>query len=225
MFSRPPRPHDLEVEIQANHSRSTPMLSGYRPSHDFGNPGELNDGLHEYPGVDSISPGSHGSARIWLLFPERQAGRLWPGMPFNIQEGNRVVGQGKISRVVNEALLFAAPGGRSPAGRAVCLLIHEVSPCTGGAAVSAVVRCAGDVVQLGDVFTELTPQAGEFATPCQTRIEGIVAYGKRLSLLDPGLTAKVHLSGPGVALIRPGALRGLGVEPLRPLEVAIDGPG
>ena len=84
--------------------RKAPVASGYRPNHDFGLPGELNDAQHEYPGVEWVSPGQTVRALLWLLAAERQNGRFYPGFTFTIQEGPRVVGNATIVAVSNEAL-------------------------------------------------------------------------------------------------------------------------
>ncbi len=84
--------------------RRHPFLSGYRPNHDFGLRGELNDATHWYPNSGDLQPGSTGPAQFWLLAPERQVGRLFVGMQFKVQEGARVVGLGVITSVVNPEL-------------------------------------------------------------------------------------------------------------------------
>lgn len=106
-YSRPSRPPDLEAEISLlpaeQGGRRTPAVSGYRPSHDFNVPGTLNDALHEYI-EGSLRPGDTGRALLWLLAPEAQAGRLHPGFEFTVQEGARIVGKGKVLRVLNATL-------------------------------------------------------------------------------------------------------------------------
>jgi elongation factor Tu len=107
-FTRPPREPDLEAEIYAfrhdEGGRRTPFFTGYRPNHDFRLPNELNDGMHEYPDGDEIALGSTGKAVIWLLAPDRNAGRFFEGFEFTVQEGSRIVGRGKITKVVNPEL-------------------------------------------------------------------------------------------------------------------------
>ena len=80
------------------------MLSGYRPSHDFGKNGHLNDGMHEYPDGGRIEPGSFGRALIWLLAANENYGLLSVGDEFTVQEGNRVVGRGSITALRNAKL-------------------------------------------------------------------------------------------------------------------------
>jgi hypothetical protein len=107
-FVRPPREPDLEALIGAlpteDGGRRTPMLSGYRPSHDFRLSGELDDATHEYPDTGQVAPGETERAKLWLLAPDRQIERLFAGKLFTVQEGPRVVGNGRILRVINDHL-------------------------------------------------------------------------------------------------------------------------
>ena len=80
------------------------MFSGYRPSHNFGKIGHLNDGMHEYADAGQIDPGCSGRALIWLLAPDENYGLLSVGDSFTVQEGSRVVGHGKITALRNEKL-------------------------------------------------------------------------------------------------------------------------
>lgn len=105
---RPPGPPDLEASItylttEAG-GRKLPIASGYRPNHDFGLKGELNDAQHEYPDVEWVQPGQTVRSLLWLLVPERQPGRFYPGLSFAVREGPRVVGHGKVLSVLNKAL-------------------------------------------------------------------------------------------------------------------------
>lgn len=117
-YKRPSRPPDLEARITffsaAEGGRRTPACSGYRPNHDFGLPGELNDAMHEYPGDGSVEPGAETTALLWLLSPERQTGRLYVGLRFTVQEGNRIVGRGVVAALRNDVL--RAPDARHPRG-------------------------------------------------------------------------------------------------------------
>ena len=104
----PPRPHDIEAEVYAlptsEGGRRNPFFSGYRPTHDFGKNGELNDGMHDYPDSGRIDLGRSGRAIIWLLSPDRNEGMLRVGDAFTIQEGSRIVGSGKITSLPNATL-------------------------------------------------------------------------------------------------------------------------
>jgi len=102
------RNHDIEAEIRFLTTdaggRRTPVMSGYRPNHDFGIPDMMNDAQHEYIDKDRVFPGEPVNARLWFLRPDFQIGRLYIGMPFTVQEGARLVGNGKITRVCNPEL-------------------------------------------------------------------------------------------------------------------------
>lgn len=102
------RPPDLVATITflttEEGGRSMPAHSGYRPNHDFGLQGTLNDAAHEYVGQETAAPGECVRANLWLLAPELQTGRLYPGFAFTVQEGSRVVGRAVVEQVVNPAL-------------------------------------------------------------------------------------------------------------------------
>lgn len=79
------------------------MASGYRPDHDFGLKGELNGAQHEYLDREWVDPGETVRALLWLLVPDRQQNRLHEAAEFTVREGVRVVGRGRITRIMNEA--------------------------------------------------------------------------------------------------------------------------
>ena len=105
---QPATPPDIEAEIYflttEEGGRRSPCRSGYRPSHDFGAEGTLNAAAHVYVGVESVCPGDTVLTRLWLAQPDFHLGRLFEGFEFTVQEGPRVVGRGRITRVLNEAL-------------------------------------------------------------------------------------------------------------------------
>lgn len=74
-------------------------LSGYRPQFYF--ECEDHDAVHQYPDVQQVRPGE--TARVFLTFlqPQLLVGRLSPGTPFLIREGQRVVGYGAITRLID----------------------------------------------------------------------------------------------------------------------------
>ncbi len=76
---------------------------------DFGLPGELNDGLYEFTG-NPPEPGGSQQAHVWLLAPDRNAGRIYEGFEFRIWEGH-FIGQGKVLRVINPILQCSAEQG------------------------------------------------------------------------------------------------------------------
>jgi elongation factor Tu len=82
--------------------RSVPVASGYRPQ--FYYAGDDWDAEQTYRGVESVRPGETVRARISFFNPEAHRRRVFEGMPFLIREGNRVVGYGRVFR------LLALPG-------------------------------------------------------------------------------------------------------------------
>ena len=102
------RPPDIEAEISflptEQGGRRSPAQSGYRPNHNFGLPGTLNDAAHEYIGCECAAPGQIVKAHMWFLVPEYQRGRLYQGLSFTVQEGSRIVGNGVITKVLNPVL-------------------------------------------------------------------------------------------------------------------------
>jgi translation elongation factor EF-Tu-like GTPase len=83
------RPPDIEAEISFLPTecggRQSPAISGYRPTHDFGLNGILNDAAHEYIGCESVSPGQSVKANMWFLVSQYQESRLYPGFKFTVQ--------------------------------------------------------------------------------------------------------------------------------------------
>jgi elongation factor Tu len=85
--------------------RSAPVTSGYRPQ--FYYAGDDWDAEHTFSGVDAVRPGEIVRTRISFLNPEAHRGHVFEGMPFLLREGNRVVGYGRVTR------LLALPGPTS----------------------------------------------------------------------------------------------------------------
>jgi hypothetical protein len=111
MRSKPPTPPDfiaeirLDPELRERFNRDG-LLNGFMAAHDFHHPeGGLNDGLHFLVGREELPLGVVAESEVWLLASERQVGRLHPGFEFNIHSGSVVVGNGFITRVINEKLV------------------------------------------------------------------------------------------------------------------------
>jgi elongation factor Tu len=87
--------------------RSRPSFSGYRPH--FCYQGEHFTSVYRYLENSVLLPGQTTLADLWLLNPSLHVGRIFPGMPFDVTEGSRVVGRGRVVELV--ALEAAARGG------------------------------------------------------------------------------------------------------------------
>jgi translation elongation factor EF-Tu-like GTPase len=102
---RPPHPPDLEAEIRfltpEEGGRKTPAYSGYRPQlyyddHDW-------DAHQEYPDVECVHPGDTARTLLWFLSPDAHVKRAHVGKEFEVREGARVIGRGRITKILNLA--------------------------------------------------------------------------------------------------------------------------
>jgi translation elongation factor EF-Tu-like GTPase len=87
--------HFLAPEEGGRHS---PVRPGYRPQ--FYCEGGNWDAIHDYPGRDEVKPGETVVALLSFLSPEKHRGRVSPGLTFELREGARLVGTGKVLRVL-----------------------------------------------------------------------------------------------------------------------------
>ncbi len=85
--------------------RRAEVATGYRGGCDLGLPGTHNDALFDFPGRDWLNLGDEVSAEVWILCPELQRGRLFPGFEFTLCEGSRVVARATVTAVHNSSLL------------------------------------------------------------------------------------------------------------------------
>ena len=80
--------------------RRGPVVSGYRPTFDFGleHKGQkmYNDAILYFVGVDCVHPGETCEARVVPLHPELLGDALRPNRAFDVTEGTRVVARGEI---------------------------------------------------------------------------------------------------------------------------------
>jgi translation elongation factor EF-Tu-like GTPase len=96
------RAKDIEAMITflptEHGGRSGPAMSEYRPQ--FYYAGHDWDAIHTYPEIESVEPGQTVRAYLAFLSPEQHVGRVLPGMPFLVREGQRVVGYGTVTQVL-----------------------------------------------------------------------------------------------------------------------------
>lgn len=101
------REPDVEAEITlfatAAGGRQTPAASGYRPGHkvldDY-----VTSGAHHYIGRDELAPGDTCLGTITFITPEAYANSLWIGRDIDIQEGSKVIGRARITKIFNAIL-------------------------------------------------------------------------------------------------------------------------
>jgi translation elongation factor EF-Tu-like GTPase len=95
-------PKDAEAEITflptEHGGRVSAVRSDYRPQFYYN--GRDWDAVHSYPDVEEVRPGETVRAYLGFLSPDEHVGRLQPGTVFLIREGQRVVGYGRITRLL-----------------------------------------------------------------------------------------------------------------------------
>jgi translation elongation factor EF-Tu-like GTPase len=96
------RPRDIEAEVSflstAEGGRSGPATSGFRPQ--FYYEGHDWDAVHEYPDKEWVHPGETVRAFLAFLSPAEHVGRLSTGTKFLLREGQRIIGRGVVTRVL-----------------------------------------------------------------------------------------------------------------------------
>ena len=84
--------------------RKSPVASGYRPSIRFQFDDYLTTGYHTF--TETLEPGKSSIADIKIISRDYFLGKLKEGMLFDIFEGNRKVGNGIITIIINNNLRF-----------------------------------------------------------------------------------------------------------------------
>lgn len=98
-------PPDVEAEftLLAKGGRETSVFSGYRPTHRIKD-NYLTTGIHHYINSNEVRPGETVFGTIKFITPEAYPHCLWVGRILDVQEGSRVVGQARITRIMNPVL-------------------------------------------------------------------------------------------------------------------------
>ena len=78
--------------------RKSAARSGYRPQ--FAYDGMDWDVVCTYPDDESANPGQTVRAILSFLKPQEHVGKLWPGKTFQCREGQRVVANGIVLRIL-----------------------------------------------------------------------------------------------------------------------------
>ena len=107
------RPDHIEVEVSflptEHGGRKGPTLPGYRPQRYYAN--DDWDAVHTYPDVEEVWPGQTVTARLSIVNPTAHVGRINAGMPFLIREGQKVVGYGRVTRLLALEIVGKLGGG------------------------------------------------------------------------------------------------------------------
>ena len=93
------RTPDVEAEI----TLQRPAQTGYHPQHKV-QEDYITSGIHHYIGCTEVLPGQTVKGTITFITPEAYPHCLWVGREIDIQEGNRVVGRARITKVLNPLL-------------------------------------------------------------------------------------------------------------------------
>jgi translation elongation factor EF-Tu-like GTPase len=98
---------DVEAEITflrtEEGGRSAPSFSGYRPNHKVRDD-YLTSGIHNYIGCDKVDPGQTALGTITFITPEVYPHCLTIGQTINVQEGGRLIGRARITKILNKVL-------------------------------------------------------------------------------------------------------------------------
>jgi translation elongation factor EF-Tu-like GTPase len=106
-------PADIEAEITFVSSeaggRNTLARTRYSPQ--FHYRGDDWAAVHEYPDVEGAAPGDTVRVLLRFLRPEEHVGHIRVGTEFAIREGARIVGHGRVTRLLHlpESAKAASP--------------------------------------------------------------------------------------------------------------------
>ncbi|WPU95102.1 hypothetical protein SNE25_06135 [Mucilaginibacter sabulilitoris] len=84
--------------------RSTPAFSGYRPQVKFAFSNMQTSGQQTFLNKDIVYPGEMILAKIALASPQFFEKKLYVGLDFEFREGARIIGNGRITEILNRDL-------------------------------------------------------------------------------------------------------------------------
>jgi elongation factor Tu len=102
-MTKPRRAKDVEAEITflttEEGGRKCPAFSDYRPQFYYDR--QDWDAVHTYIGdVEPVYPGQTVMAYLSFLSPQYHVGKLYPGKEFLLREGQRIVGKGRVTEIL-----------------------------------------------------------------------------------------------------------------------------
>ncbi len=95
----------LKYNTTEEGGRETPAFTGYRPQIKFDFSEKQTSGEQKFIDKAIVYPGDSVSAEIRLLSSEFFQNKLCEGMNFDFREGNRIIGNGTITKMLNENLV------------------------------------------------------------------------------------------------------------------------
>ncbi len=106
--NKPNNRPDIEAEVTLLTTEEgglhKPFGQGARPGYDF-HAGTINIGFIYILDREVAQPGETVKVHIWFLDPSFQAGRLYPGFEFTVNEAWIVIGRGVVTKVFNPYIL------------------------------------------------------------------------------------------------------------------------
>jgi len=101
----PRLPRDIEATIKfltaEEGGRNTPIWSGYRGQFHYVGDDGVWDAPHEYPDVEKVMPGDSVRAYLAFMSPMEHLNRIKVGLPFEIREGYRLIGNGVVTKIID----------------------------------------------------------------------------------------------------------------------------
>ncbi|SFQ41992.1 ADP-ribosylglycohydrolase family protein [Flavobacterium akiainvivens] len=95
---------ELTYKTTEQGGRKTPAASGYRPQIKFSFDKMSTSGTQIFIDKEFVYPGETVEAAIRILSPEFFNGRLYDGLDFEFMEGDKVLGKGTITNILNPDL-------------------------------------------------------------------------------------------------------------------------
>jgi len=104
MFSEPHFIALLKYKTTEDGGRKTAASSGYRPHIKFSFDEYMTSGMQTFIDTEIVAPGESVSAVISILSAEYFEGKLYENLEFDFREGGRIIGTGKITKILNSKL-------------------------------------------------------------------------------------------------------------------------
>lgn len=107
-FKEPDFLAELNYRATEEDGRQTPAFSGYKPQVKFPFSEMQTSGQQKFIDKEVVYPGETVTAEICILSIEFFQYQLSEGMSFELREGPRVIGTGKILKILNQQLINPA---------------------------------------------------------------------------------------------------------------------
>lgn len=95
---------ELQYLTTENGGRNSYALSKYRPQVRFTFSQMMTSGQQIFIGKEFVFPGDNVEAKIKILSPELFQNMLYENLDFEFLEGSKLIGNGKIKKIINENL-------------------------------------------------------------------------------------------------------------------------